>query len=206
MANTHRPSTRGRISRSSILEFALSIADNDGLGALTIRRLASDAAVTPMALYWHFRDKNLLLNAVAANIFERVDVSEQSSGHWDERLRALLFSYLSVLRTHPSVAETVSSRLLDSEAGLGLTEGVLMVLREAGFSREEAAGLAGYVLSATATLVLAEHVSIGGLSPQVGHATPRARKAALKALDEAQFPNIIASADALVHCEHVDVY
>ena len=25
-------------------------------------------------------------------------------------------------------------------------------------------------------------------------------------LDEAQFPNIIASADALVHCEHVDVY
>ncbi|MFL5761300.1 MAG: TetR/AcrR family transcriptional regulator [Thermomicrobiales bacterium] len=40
---------------------ALAIADSEGLQAVTIRRVAKELGVTPMALYWHFKDKNELL-------------------------------------------------------------------------------------------------------------------------------------------------
>jgi hypothetical protein len=85
---------------------------------------------------------------------------------------------------------------------LGLVEpnASLVLLREAGFSREAAAGLSGYVLSATATatLVLAKPGPHGGLLPEVRDA--RAGKTALRALDEEQFPNIVACADARMRC------
>ena len=44
---------------------ALALADAGGLDALTIRRLAQELGVTPMALYWHFRSKDELLVGLA---------------------------------------------------------------------------------------------------------------------------------------------
>src|SRR5215467_7003154 len=48
---------RTRLSRSAVVDRALALADREGLDALTIRRLATELGVTPMALYWHFRSK-----------------------------------------------------------------------------------------------------------------------------------------------------
>ena len=52
---------RARLSKRVVTDAALKIADADGLDALTIRKLAQDLGVTPMALYWHFRNKEDLL-------------------------------------------------------------------------------------------------------------------------------------------------
>src|SRR2546421_6573212 len=46
---------RPRLSKRTVTENALKLADADGLDALTIRKLAQHLGVTPMALYWHFR-------------------------------------------------------------------------------------------------------------------------------------------------------
>ena len=50
-----------RLSKRTVTENALKLADADGLDALTIRKLAQHLGVTPMALYWHFRSKEDLL-------------------------------------------------------------------------------------------------------------------------------------------------
>ena len=50
-------------------ERALKLADADGLDALTIRKLAQHLGVTPMALYWHFRSKEDLLEGVAEQVW-----------------------------------------------------------------------------------------------------------------------------------------
>ena len=46
---------RARLTRAAVVEQALALADKTGLDALTIRKLATELGVTPMALYWHFR-------------------------------------------------------------------------------------------------------------------------------------------------------
>ena len=48
--------SRGRLSREAIVSCAIALADAEGLAAVTIRRLASEQGVTPMAMYWHFND------------------------------------------------------------------------------------------------------------------------------------------------------
>ena len=51
---------RTRLSKEVVVECGLALADAEGLEALTIRRLATELGVTPMALYWHFRNKEEL--------------------------------------------------------------------------------------------------------------------------------------------------
>ena len=49
---------------------AIALADAEGLDALTIRRLAQELGVTPMALYWHFRNKEELLAGAGRPVLE----------------------------------------------------------------------------------------------------------------------------------------
>jgi AcrR family transcriptional regulator len=121
-----------------VVEGALELAEAEGLGAVTIRRLAKGLGVTPMALYWHFRSKGELLDGMAARIFEEVDLSVDASARWQEQLRALLGSMLGVLRAHPSTAILLSTRTASSEGSLRATEVLLDILRRGGFSPTEA--------------------------------------------------------------------
>ena len=58
-----------------MVDRALALADAHGLEALTIRRLAQDLGVTPMALYWHFRSKEELLAALGDRVWTEIDVN-----------------------------------------------------------------------------------------------------------------------------------
>src|SRR5215469_5319588 len=60
-SSTAREMDRVRLSRAAVVERALALSDADGLEAVTIRRLATELGVSPMALYWHFRTKDELL-------------------------------------------------------------------------------------------------------------------------------------------------
>jgi len=62
---------RPRLSKAAVIDGALKLADADGLDTLTIRKLATHLGVTPMALYWHFRSKEELLDAVAYQVRTR---------------------------------------------------------------------------------------------------------------------------------------
>src|SRR4051794_10053106 len=46
------------LSRESIVDRALTVMDDEGPDAVTIRRIAQDLGVTPMALYWHVANKD----------------------------------------------------------------------------------------------------------------------------------------------------
>ena len=52
----------------------MQLADSAGLDALTIRKLAHELGVTPMALYWHFRSKDELLDGLAERVWSEIDV------------------------------------------------------------------------------------------------------------------------------------
>lgn len=62
-----RRGRRGTLSRDQILTAALRIAESHGPDALTMRRVATDLGVDPMALYRHVDNKDALLGGVAEN-------------------------------------------------------------------------------------------------------------------------------------------
>src|SRR5215210_9069153 len=158
MARESRQNATDRVTLTPrrVVEGALALADAEGLEAVTIRRLAGELGVTPMALYWHFRSKDDLLDGMAARIFEEIDLSVDASAGWQEQLRALLGSMLGVLRAHPSTAILLSTRTASSEGSLRASEVALDILRRGGFSPTEATQIARHALSTVTNLVSGE--------------------------------------------------
>ncbi|HVT67796.1 MAG TPA: TetR family transcriptional regulator, partial [Trebonia sp.] len=101
-------SERTRLTRAAVTERALALADASGLDGLTIRKLAADLGVTPMALYWHFRSKEELLDGLAERVWSEIDISVDRTAPWPDQLRKLLTSLLAVLRAHPAATQLLA--------------------------------------------------------------------------------------------------
>jgi AcrR family transcriptional regulator len=189
-----------------VVEGALALADAEGLKAVTIRRLAEDLGVTPMALYWHFHSKDELLDGVAASIFEEIDLSVDASATWQEQLRALLGSMVSVLRAHSSTAILLSTRTVSSEGSLRTTEVALDILRRGGFSPTEATQIARHALSTITNLVSGEPgVVAREESGKLIDARRRARLF-LESLSPERYPRLVESATPLSEGVDPDAY
>lgn len=197
---------RANLTPRAVVEGALSLADAEGIEAVTIRRLATELGVTPMALYWHFRSKDELLDGMAAGIFEEVDLSVDAYARWQEQLRALLASMVGVLRTHPSTAILLSTRTTSSEGSLRATEVTLDILRRGGFSPTEATQIARHALSTVVNLVVGEPgVVARGESGELIDARRRARLF-LESLPHERYPRLMEAATPLSECEDPEAY
>jgi TetR/AcrR family tetracycline transcriptional repressor len=197
---------RERLSRDTIVDGAIALADAEGLDAVTIRRLAQDHKVTPMALYWHFKDKGELLDGIAERLFADVRLPVPSRKPWPEQLRAILEALSDALRPHPAVAGLVSDRVLSSEAGLIVAERTLALLRHAGLSTEQAAQVGGYLLNAVAMLVTTEPGREYGPDSEARDDAIRRKTASLSGLPLRRYPSIVSSANVLAACPSPDAY
>ena len=81
------------LSRDSIVDRAVAIADLEGLDAVSIRRLGQEFGVTPMALYWHVKNKDELLDAMGDELFAGVSTELEAGTSWLEQLRSLVQRY-----------------------------------------------------------------------------------------------------------------
>ena len=145
---------RARLSKSAVVDRALKLADADGLDTLTIRKLAQDLGVTPMALYWHFRSKEDLLEGVAERVWSEIDVSVDPSVPWWAQLQGGLESLIRVLRAHPAAPQLVLAHEKQNEAALRATEAALEILMGAGFDALHATEIARSTLWSGIMLVM----------------------------------------------------
>ncbi len=129
---------RSGLSRTRILDAALSFVDREGLDALTIRRLAADLGVGAMTLYGYFRTKEELLDAMIDAGSEQL-FEAPLAGTWDAQLRQLFVTLYRTHLEHPGVVELRFKRPLLSPGALRFTEISMQILREGGFSDREAA-------------------------------------------------------------------
>jgi TetR/AcrR family tetracycline transcriptional repressor len=206
MARTSSTSTRERLSRDAIAAGALDLADREGLDAVTIRRLAQDNSVTPMALYWHFTDKDAVLDGIAEQIYASVRIPEATDEPWDIQLRTVLDAVLAAIRPHPLAAELLAPRVMKSEAGLILAEKVIGMLRGAGFAPAAATQTASFLLCSIVTLVTSEPGKASALEGDAKDDADRAKRAQLESLSPRLYPNLLESAQFFLVCEDEDGY
>ena len=128
-----RPSGREPLSRARILDAAIDLADRDGLGALTMRRLGQELGVEAMSLYKHVTDKEDILDGIADRISAGFEVPKRELD-WRAALRRSAISAHDVLRRHPWASTVVESRTNLGPARLRYVDGVIGVLAAAGFS------------------------------------------------------------------------
>ncbi len=189
-----------------MVDRALALADASGLDALTIRKLATELGVTPMALYWHFRGKEELLEGLADRVWSEIDAAVDRSAPWTEQLRGLLTSLLAVLRAHPAAPQLVlRSEKLHSEAALNATEVALEVLRMAGFEPREASELARSALWTGIMLVMSEP-GIELIDSAERAELQRKKQVTLATLSPARYPRLVECAVPMTACDDPELH
>ncbi|MDT4908280.1 MAG: TetR/AcrR family transcriptional regulator, tetracycline repressor protein [Pseudonocardiales bacterium] len=196
---------RADLSRDAIVDRSLTIADAEGIAAITIRRVAQEFGVTPMALYWHVKNKDELLDAMGDRFFEHLD-PVPTDGDWADQLRAAVASLVVALRRHPGAAHLAAARVMHCAAGRDLAERTLGLLRAEGFTVAQAADIARNAMQTAVMLVTNEAGAEPHAAAELRQGLLETKRNALKALPIDRYPHLVEAADAMTDCEDVDGY
>jgi AcrR family transcriptional regulator len=97
------PRERARgLARHQIVEAAITIADREGLDALTMRRVAQQLGAGTMSLYWHVRNKDELIELMRDQVTGEHTL--QPSGDWRADLTRFAHDTRAMFRRHPWLA------------------------------------------------------------------------------------------------------
>jgi AcrR family transcriptional regulator len=137
-----RSPERLALSRELLVTRALEIGNAEGLEAVSLRRLAQELGVTPMALYRHVRDKQDLINAMTEVVLE--GMGNAAAGvhpgmSWQERLRLAIDNYKEQIDARPLALPLSLAYTGDGPPSFWrMLESLLDTLLEAGLERREA--------------------------------------------------------------------
>ncbi len=132
---------RKALSRARILDAAIDVADADadGLGAISMRRVAAELGVEAMSLYHHISGKSALLDGIFERILDELPAPPPLSS-WRDALRERAVAMRTLMRAHPHALPLFATRPAVTERSLDHVELTLGILREAGFSDAQALG------------------------------------------------------------------
>ena len=154
-----------------------------------------------MALYWHFRSKEDLLDGMAEQIWDEIDVHVDPSVPWWAQLRAGLESLISVLRAHPAAPQLMLEHEKQNEAALRATEAALEILSSAGFDAQHASEIARSTLWTEIMLVMSETGYHPELSEDERAEHLRRAEVYFAMLPAARYPRLVACATPMASCD-----
>jgi AcrR family transcriptional regulator len=145
------------LSRRRILDAALELVDEEGMGALTMRRLGAELGVNPMSIYHHLPGKDALISGLVELAFSGMRVRYPDGAPWQDRVRAWAEAYRDLCRTHPNlVLEIVSNAAAATEAVLLVNEPLYGALDESGLPPAEVVRAADSVVDFVHGFAIAE--------------------------------------------------
>lgn len=173
-------------------EAALRLGDTEGLDAVTIRRLAQALGVTPMALYWHFKNKDELLRGILDHALTDVRADRSAADPWQKQLRAMVEVLVDVFRRHPVLPALLHSVDKDEVSSFTrATEDTLALLAQAGFDVREGYWIGSYLLHGAIGLVDAQPEVPDAMPAAEGREWRRQRRVELECLPADTFPMMV---------------
>ena len=114
-----RRPNRPRLTRREVLATALRLIDEEGVDALTMRRLGRALDRDPMRLYRFAASKDALLDGVVELVLEELEVPSSAPPQtWSDVLRATAHRYRRIALRHPHVVPLLVTRPLATPLGL----------------------------------------------------------------------------------------
>lgn len=109
---SERPSRKGKpdLSVDRIVRAAIEVADADGLGALSMRRVAERLGVGTMSLYTYVPGKPELLDVMLDTVYGETDRPEDVQGGWRGRLEQIARENWALYQRHPWMLQVATSR------------------------------------------------------------------------------------------------
>jgi AcrR family transcriptional regulator len=133
---TTRTTTRARsrlpLTRDRVLAAAMKLADGGGIEALSMRKLGQALGVEAMAVYYHFANKERVLDGIVDLVFGEIDVPV-AGDDWKAAMRRRAISVRDALLRHRWAIGLMESRTNPGPANLRHHDAVLGCLRAAGF-------------------------------------------------------------------------
>lgn len=175
-----------KLNFETLADAAADIATEEGIGALTMRRLAERCGVGVMTIYGYVRTKEEILAVLADRYIAEIDLPEPTM-RWQDQLATLYRSVRDVMLAHPMLVPIIANQRLDGRSAYRGAEVVCSALRATGMSDPD-------VLTAFATLT---SFTVGSVQRELGTKEATSRPG-LAALPAAEFPNVVALFGPLV--------
>ncbi len=131
----HAAARRAPLSRDRVLRAAVTLADESGIEALSMRKLGQVLGVEAMSLYNHVASKGDLLDGMVDVVFSEIGLPASDAG-WKPAMRRRACSARAALAHHRWAIGLMESRRSPGPATLRHHDAVLGCLRAAGFSVE----------------------------------------------------------------------
>jgi TetR/AcrR family transcriptional regulator, tetracycline repressor protein len=194
-----RRGPRRALTEDEILDAALSLLDDGGPTAATVRGIAARVGVAPNAVYTYFPDKAAVVKALVERLLGQVDhdVFADRTQPWRSRVEALALELRARLTAHPGAVPLMIGAPMDGPHALALNERLLELLADAGLNPVDAARAAYllivYVFGSIALEVADLHP--GPLPPESDRIASRHRARA--ATPPERYPRAAAAAATL---------
>jgi AcrR family transcriptional regulator len=135
MTQTRRHGTRAPLSRELVMQAALGLADQGGLESLSMRKLGQELGVEAMALYYHFSNKDEIVDGIVDLVFGEIPLPV-AGADWKAEQRQRAVSLRDALLRHRWAIGLMESRRNPGPANLRHHDAVIGNLRAAGFDME----------------------------------------------------------------------
>ena len=124
---------RAPLSRERVLRAAVALADEGGVDALSMRKLAQELGVVPMALYKHVANKDEMLDGMVDVVVGEID-PPRGGTDWKAAIRQRVLSARSALLRHPWASRVLESRTNPTPVVMAYMDSMIGILRAGGFS------------------------------------------------------------------------
>jgi AcrR family transcriptional regulator len=125
--------SREPLSRERILDTAVALADEGGVEALSMRRIAQELGVVPMALYKHVANKDELLDGMIDVVVAEIDPPIEGAD-WKTTMRERILSARLALLRHPWASRVIESRGEPTPTVIAYIDSMMGIFLRGGFS------------------------------------------------------------------------
>jgi AcrR family transcriptional regulator len=133
-----RRPAREPLTRERIVEAAIKILDREGLDAVSTRKIAEDLGTGSASLYAHVSSRDELIELMVDRIAGEIEVPVPDPEHWQDQLRDYARHAQRVWAAHADIVRTSLATIPTGPGRLRVTEGLLAIMKAAGFSDQVA--------------------------------------------------------------------
>lgn len=178
-----------KLSPERVLDGAMTLADEIGIEAFTIRRLADTLNTKPMSIYHHIASKEAIIDGMVNRVFTEITLPSPDAP-WREAIAIRARSMREVLGRHPWATALLDSRTEPGDASLAHHDRMIGCLRNAGFTT----AMVGHIMALLDSYVYGFALQEAALPATAGADVVELAEHMMAPLDPGQYPNLVAFA------------